>query len=162
MDLTKSASLEVAKRRRAIADLSASGALKRHSLREIATALEQRGIVNPRTSKAWSHNTVRDDIEWLEAQWRTAAVREVSEHKAEILARYEHLYRLAISDDNPAEARHVLKGMRELLGTDAPQVIMFEQVEAKMIQALNTLDEEFADEPVVMARILGALLTCSC
>jgi len=141
-------------RRRAVAAMRR----RRLTVREIILALAQAGHVNPRTGKPWSLGVISNDIQHLQAEARAEAIKDVSEHKAEILADYEELLRIAWREKDHAEVRRILKDVRELLGTDAPQVIVFEQVQERMLEAVDAIEREFADDPALAERALRALM----
>lgn len=141
-------------RRRAVAALRR----RRLTMRQIVEALARNGQVNPRTKKPWSLAQINKDIAFLQDAARAEAVKDVSEHKAEILADYHELLRLAWAEKRYDDVRRVLKDMRELLGTDAPQVIVFEQVQERMLEAVDAIEREFADDPALAERALRALM----
>jgi hypothetical protein len=127
------------------------------SLSEISALLKKNGFFNPVSGRAWSRDVVRRDVRWLEAEYRRDSVRDLSDHKAEFLGRYRELFRKAVRADNLPEARLLLGDMRKLLGADAPEVFVFEQLESRMLEALEGLREEFGGEKEVWSRILGVL-----
>lgn len=157
MPLNQSDSLVAEDRRREVAVLRR----RRLTLKQIAAALAKTGRVNPRTGKPWSHVTIKNDVDYLTEVARAEAVRDVSEHKAEILADYHELLRLAWLEKRYEDVRKVLKDVRDLLGTDAPQVIIFEQVQERMTEALAALETEFADDPTTLSRAVNALMGAS-
>lgn len=114
--------------------------------------------MNPKTKRPWGLATIQADLDHLTEQARTAALRDISEHKAEVLDDYQELLRLAWVEKRYEDARRVLKDMRELLGTDAPKVIIFEQMQQRMMEAVENLEREFGDEPAVLDRALMALM----
>jgi hypothetical protein len=131
---------------------------RRLTMRQIVAALEKAGRINPITNEPWSLATIKRDLDTLTAAARSEALKDVSEHKAEILADYDELMRLAWQEKRYEDIRKVLKDVRDLLGTDAPQVIVFEQVARRMDEAITALEREFADDPVLLDRALGALV----
>lgn len=154
MALNTSDNLILEDRRREVAALRR----RRLTLRQIVAALERAGRVNPRTKKPWSLATIKGDLDALHDQARAEALRDISEHKAEILADYDELMRLAWAEKRYEDVRKLLRDVRELLGTDAPQVIVFEQVAERMNEALLALEREFRDDPVALDRALRALM----
>lgn len=127
-------------------------------MRQIVDALAKSGNVNPRTKKPWSLGVIKKDIDALKEAARAEAIKDVSEHKAEILADYDELLRLAWREKRYEDVRKLLKDVRELLGTDAPQVIVFEQVQQVMTDAVEALEREFSDDPALLTRALDALM----
>lgn len=131
---------------------------QRLSMRRIVARLEEEGHLNPTTGSPWSIATIHRDIEMLQDAARAEAMKDITEHKAEILAEYQELISLAWSEKRYDDVRLNLKEVRALLGTDSPQVIVFEQVHARMVEALTALEAEFADEPAVLERAVNALV----
>lgn len=164
----------VAHRRRALVDLIETGQAHRMSVRELAQLLGTAGVVNPTTRKAYSHNTIAKDLQWLEQAWRAESVREITEHKSEHLQLLRGLYRRAMSPPRPPSepgeprapapppdveaARRILKDIAELLGLNAPQVLVFEQVERAMADALTRLESAFSGDEATLERVYQALL----
>lgn len=149
-----SRALIIEDRRREVAALRR----RRLTMRQIVAALHTAGRVNPANGRPWSLYTVKTDLDALEQAARTEALKDTSEHKAEILADYQELLRLAWSERRYEDARRILKDTRELLGTDAPQVIVFEQVAQRMQAALIALEKEFVDDPATLNRAHRALM----
>ena len=131
---------------------------RRLTMRQIVRALETSGRVNPATGKAWDVATIKRDLDAIRAENKAEAIKEVSEHKTEILADYHELVRLAWQEKRYEDVRKVLKDMRELLGTDAPQVIIYEQMTQRMEEALNRLEVMFRNEPDTLERAYAALM----
>jgi hypothetical protein len=133
---------------------------QRLSHRAIARALERAGQVNPKTGKAWSDVTVMTDLAFIKEQNRLESLKETAEHKAEILADYQEILRRCWSTSPPnlELALKTLAHMRELLGTDAPQVVVWEQMQERMTEALHNLEREFANEPELLHRAVNALV----
>lgn len=150
----QSNSLIVEDRRREVAILRR----RRLTLRQIVQALDAAGRRNPRTNAPWGLTVIHGDIKALEEQARADAMRETIEHKAENLASLKELERIAWEERRYEDVRKVLKDQRDLLGLDAPQVIIHEQVTAQMMQALDALEDEFRDEPGIYERITQALM----
>lgn len=145
----------IEERRMYVAKLRRQGRL---SYRQIAKYLEKEGKLNPHTQKAWSYVTIKKDLDTLKEQARAEAMQETVEHKAEILADYHELLNVAWQGKQFVEARNVLREMRALLGTDAPQVAVFEQMVKQMDSALDALEEEFKNEPDILQRAFSALM----
>lgn len=146
----------IEERRRNVATLRRTGM----SYRQIARAFEQakRPFLNPRTGKPWDHTTIKADLDFIRKQNRAESLKKTAEHKAEILAGYQELLHLAWREGRYEDVRKVLKDMRDLLGTDAPQVIVFEEMAKRMDEALSVLEREFANEPEILQRVLTALV----
>lgn len=141
-------------RRREVATLRR----RRLSIRQIVAALEAAGRVNPRTGRPWNVATIKADLDYLQEAARAEALREISEHKAEILADYHELMRLAWAERRYEDVRRILKDVRDLLGTDAPQVVLYEQVAQHMHDAISRLEAAFRDDPTALDRALAALM----
>lgn len=149
-----SKNLIVYERRRRVAHLRR----QRYSMRQIAEKLHEEGITHPFTGKPYSLRTVFGDIHWLQDTARDEAIKDISEHRTEILADYQELLSCAWRDHRYEDVRKVLKDIRELLGTDAPQVIVFEQIAQRMHEAVNALEQEFESEPGILNRAIDALM----
>jgi len=154
MPRNSSDALVIEQRRAEIAHLRR----RRLTVRQIAQALEDSHFLNPRTAKPWGVATVQRDLDHLHAAARAESLRDISDHRAEILSDYHALLDRHWAVGNYDEVRRVLKDVRDMLGTDAPQVIVYEQMEARMSAALDALEQEFADDPATRERALRALL----
>ncbi len=131
---------------------------RRLSYRQIARALEKAGRVNEQTGEAWSYYTIKNDLDALKELAKAESLKQTSEHKAEALEDYQELLRVHWNKADHEGVRKVWKDIRDLLGTDAPQVIVFEQVQKQMDAALDALEREFAHEPALLERTLNALM----
>lgn len=134
---------------------------RRLTIRQIVEVLANGGRKNPRTGKPWDIATIHRDLEAIKEAMRAEAVKDASEHKAEILADYQELIRLAWVEKRYDDVRLVLRDVRALLGTDSPQVIIFEQVQARMVEALSALEMEFSDDAATLERAINALVGAS-
>lgn len=124
----------------------------------IVEAMADDGFINPRTGKPWTRQAIYADAQFLREQARDAAMRDISEHRAELLDHLSELLHLAWKEQRYDDARKVIKDMREMLGTDAPQVIVFEQMQQRMTEAVASLERAFADDPATLQRALDALM----
>jgi hypothetical protein len=105
-------------RRRQVANLRLRGATQR----EIVEALEEQENINPSTGKAWSLGIINSDIKALDKEWKEAALRDVSEHKAQVLAELREVRRVAWGKDKE-DLSIILRSLKqesELLGLDEP------------------------------------------
>lgn len=134
--------------------------LRKHrlTLRQIVASLARLGFTNPQTGKPWSLKVVNDDVNFLTEQARAEAVRNIAEHKAEILGDYQELLRLAWVEQRYEDARLLLGDIRKLLGVDSPTVIIFQEVQARMLEGIQRLELAFADQPEVLERAIQALV----
>lgn len=154
MALNGSHALIVDDRRREVAALRR----RRLTVRQIVEALARANRTNPRTGRPWSLGIVQSDLQHLHDDARARALADISSHRADILADYDELLRLAWQDRRYEDARKVLADMRRLLGTDAPQVIVYEQLQERMVAAVDALEREFADDAATRERALRALM----
>lgn len=158
-------SLHVARRRRAIADLLLTGQalttreIARHLAepRKLPDGTVEPGIVNPRTDQPYGHVTIARDIQWLKEEWRRDSIRELHEHKAELLARLKHLYRHAIRENDLREARHILSSITDLLNLDDPGLTVHAQLERLLDEALGRLEVQFGHNPSLLDLIMATL-----
>ncbi len=134
---------------------------RRYTVRQIVRALEKANRLNPKTEKPWDVATIQRDIQTLRAEAHREALKDTSEHKAEILADYQELIRLGWVEKRYEDVRKVLKDMRELLGTDAPQVVVYEQLNNEYDAALGRLEREFGHDPALLGRIYDTLTDAS-
>lgn len=153
-NVNTSRALIIEDRRRNVAALRR----RRLTMRQIVKALADAGHTNPYTGKPWGLTVIKSDIDHIIQEAKAEAIRDISEHRAEILADYHELLRLAWADRRYEDARKVLRDIREMLGTDAPQVIVFEQMQQQMEHALTALEMEFMHEPATLERALTALM----
>jgi DNA-binding transcriptional MerR regulator len=146
----------ITQRRRKVSSLRRAGL----SVREIAQKLADQEIpeVNPKTGSPWSFKLIASDIKALDTEARQLTIRDTLEHRCEIYAQYQDLLRLAwerLDFDTIAKA---LKALREMLGTDAPTVIVIEQLQQKMLEGIARLEKEFEHELDICERAINALV----
>lgn len=111
MRLAKTENIE--RRRERVAALR----LRNLSVREIAAALQQYGIVNPATGAAFSHTTIESDLKVLEARWRESSKIITEEHRARQLAEIAAVKRAAWASGDLELALKALDREIRLLGT---------------------------------------------
>lgn len=119
--------------------------------------LYQVGIRQP-GGEPWPLEVIQADIEYNELSTKQKAMQDLSDHRAEIYGHYQELLRVAWRDQRYAEVRKTLTELRRMLGTDAPQVIAWEQINARLDDALISLEREFAGDDRVLGRIYAALM----
>lgn len=142
-------------RRRELARMLNQGLLLNVPVRELPALLEGRGFINPHTGERWHFWTCWSDLKWIREQMVADSVREATDHKADILASLRELFSQASVVADRKEARLLLNDIAKLLGANAPEVFVFESVQARMLEALGALREEFGDEPEVWRRVVG-------
>lgn len=103
-------------RRRQVAYLRLRGATQR----EIESGLAAQGIINPDTRQPWSLGTINSDIKAMEREWKEAAQKDISEHKARMLAELEETKRAAWAGKDLSIVLRALKQEAELFGLDEP------------------------------------------
>lgn len=116
MPLNTAAAAVISHRRRLVAQLR----LREFAQDEIVAALEQQGIVNPKTGKPWSKGIINADCQALEAAWHEQAVKTTAEMKIEMFARLREVARAAWGKNDLRSVLQALKQQAELLGLDAP------------------------------------------
>jgi hypothetical protein len=65
------------------------------SIRKIIAALAKAKCVNPDTGKPWSVRAIHEDLVHLTARWKSEALRDITQAKADELARLDELEREA-------------------------------------------------------------------
>jgi len=65
------------------------------SIRQTIAALAKDGCVNPDSKKPWSVRAVQEDLEHLSARWKAEALRDITQAKADELAKLDELEREA-------------------------------------------------------------------
>ena len=73
----------------------ASYKVRGFSIRQTVSALAKDKCVNPDTGKPWSQQAVVDDLAALTAAWQASAIRDITQAKAEELAKLDELEREA-------------------------------------------------------------------
>ncbi|MFA6300294.1 MAG: hypothetical protein WC642_14085 [Nocardioides sp.] len=129
-------------RKRKVASLRLRG----FSLREIVKALEQGGVVNPETQKAWSQHQVYEDMLALKAEWQADAKRDYAEHMSEQLAEAREVDRAAWATKDLALVLKAMERMAKLLGLDAPD---------KLNVKTDVVESTAAGVAALAARALG-------
>ena len=76
-------------------------------------------MINPDTGKPFGLGTINRDVQALRAEYKAKRSRSRDEWIEKLLLDYEDLYLDARKHGDRAEARHVLKSLREVLGVDA-------------------------------------------
>jgi len=103
---------------------------RRLSLREMAQVLEVQGIVNEK-GKAFSHQTIKKDLDILNEQFLEESNKEVAKHKARLLHELEEIKRIAYkgsTDGNVTEKKlrvvlDAIKEQNKVLGLHAPEKV---------------------------------------
>ncbi len=159
--------IAVGHRRRLVARLLARRGLERLGLRGISAALadtnlpEDERSVSP-NGEPWSVPTLSRDVAHVRQMWREEAAGSVTEFRAKQLAVLDELLGTALCHPTElgwaSEARKVITAQIALLGTDTDQTRVFAHVELQMNLALNRLEAEFAREPVLLKRVISALI----
>jgi len=101
---------------------------RRLSLREMAQVLEAQGIVNER-GKAFSHQTIKKDLDLLNVQFQQEAGKEIATHKARLLHELEEIKRIAykgsaegnISEKKLRVVLDAIKEQNKVLGLHAAE-----------------------------------------
>jgi DNA-binding transcriptional MerR regulator len=144
----------VGQRRRKVSRLRREGL----STREISAQLATEDELNPKTQKPWSYKVIADDIKAMKEEASRLTLQETLEHRAEIHSHYQDLLRVAWEEGDLDTITKALKGLRGMLGTDAPQVIAFEQLQRLMLEAFERLEAAFKGEPETLERVKQALV----
>jgi hypothetical protein len=90
------------------------------SLRQIASALQKQGIVNPQTNEPYSYETIRKDIKQLRAEWARRTAQTTDEWIAEEIASLDELERAAWARLEFGTVLGCKKQRAALLGINAP------------------------------------------
>lgn len=150
--------LGAVQRRREIARiLLEKGGPTRITTAEIQMMLYKRGY-RTNEGKAFTRTLIHKDIRLLERMWKAEATKDIAEHKSMTLEKYHLLWEASMKENDLTEARRVLNDMRAMMGMDAPEVKVYEQVSHVMDQAYERLYEEFGDDSDTWKRILHALM----
>jgi hypothetical protein len=110
----------IARRREAVAKLHWRGV---PSARRIAEVLAKSGLVNDKTGKPFSEDTVLLDIHWVVERDRREAAAEIAQHKGRILGELKEAARAAAAGEKGPRLRDWLRALEQqakLLGADAP------------------------------------------
>lgn len=111
-------------RRREVASLRLRGL----SIAEIASKLaEKPEFCNPRTGKPYSTVTIHNDLVALRDEWRAESLRDIAIHKAIQLAEIREARREAWKRSDLNMVSKFLQQEINLLGTDAPIRIAWEE-----------------------------------
>lgn len=113
MPLNTSQDAIIDNRRRLVASLRLRGATQR----EIVNQLDLNGQRNPKTGKPWSLGIVNSDLQALEAQWKSEAAKDISDHKARQLAELGEVKRAGWGVKDLSSVLRAIKQEAEILGT---------------------------------------------
>ena len=117
----------IIKRRREVAYWRLRGL----TLSEIADKIaKNKNLLNPRTGKPYSSVTIHNDIVALNEEWRAESLRDIAAYKSEQLAGIREARRKAWKDGSLTMIAKFLQMEIDLLGTDAPIKITWQE-EAK-------------------------------
>jgi hypothetical protein len=75
---------------------------------------------NPKTAAPWSIGVINKDLQAIHSQWKAAAVADIAEHKARVLAELAEVKRAAWTDKDLANLLRALKQEADLLGLNEP------------------------------------------
>lgn len=89
------------------------------SVREITARLDRQSVINPNSGKAYTYQTVQNDIQYLRQQWRERTARDVDEWRAEQIAELHEHRKAAWGEKNLSEVRLGLVQEAKLMGTEA-------------------------------------------
>lgn len=124
MALSKAKQDAAIERRRKVAELRLRGL----SEAEIASKLAQNSeLHNPQTGKPYSRVTVHNDLVALRDEWRAESLRDIAIHKAIQLAEIREARREAWKKSDLNMVSKFLQQEINLLGTDAPIRITWEE-----------------------------------
>ena len=151
--------LETERRRALVAQLLVRGG-NHLSLRDLAQRLadsdgDERSV--NRKGQPWHHTTIFQDVQLVRQGWLEHATSSIADHKHRFLAMYEELLSLHWERGELEDVRAVLKDMRNLLGTDAPQVIVYEQMQLRMTEAANRLRARYGHNPALLKELFATL-----
>ena len=116
MPLNRSKTAVIEHRRRIVASLRLRG----YTVREIQAALPKQDIINEKDGKDWAIGTIASDMKANEAAWKEAALIDVVQHKANVLAEVREARRAAWRADRIGLVLKALDDERKLFGLDAP------------------------------------------
>lgn len=123
---------------KALRQLAVAGELARgKSVREIRTALEGLGNVNPNTGQAWSLGIIQRDCEELQAEWRAAAAADIAEVKGRQWAEIQEAKRMAWRLADVNQVRQLIKLEMELLGTEAQKRVLVQSWQDEVVELLR-------------------------
>lgn len=114
---TKRAIMEA--RRRRVAALKLRGLTVREIQAELADPAK--GMVNPKTGKAYSLSTIGADLVILQKRWREASAKDIAKHKARELAELGEHRKSAWAQRELGEIRLGIALEMKLLGTAEPE-----------------------------------------
>jgi DNA-binding transcriptional MerR regulator len=144
----------VGQRRRKVSRLRREGL----STREISARLADEDELNPKTEKPWSYKVIADDIKAMNQEARTLTLQETLGHRAELYTNYQDLLRVAWGRADLDTITKALKGLRALLGTDAPQMILLEQLQHKMLEAIERVERALRHDPETLELVIKAIV----
>jgi len=90
------------------------------SLRQIAIALREAGMVNPDTGNAYDAGTIKADVDALKREWRKNANIATEQHIARQLAELQEVKRIGFAKSNLQAVLRAIEDEMKLLGTPQP------------------------------------------
>lgn len=97
------------------------------TVRETTELLANNGLVNPKTGKPWSRETIHRDMQHLREEWKENAAAAIEEHRAEVLHTLRYIRRKALTGKTDLQtALKAVKQESDLLGLDEAKKILLE------------------------------------
>lgn len=121
--------------------------LRQMSMREIAAALVEKGIVNPETNKAYDVATIKRDIDAIDLAFKDSANIQTSEHATRQFAEIQEIKRAAWVANDPELALKALDREMKLLGTmKQPETININiTMVNQLVQLVESRGERFEE-----------------
>ncbi|MEN6586117.1 MAG: hypothetical protein ABFE02_08770 [Sulfuricella sp.] len=125
------------------------------SIRQTIAALAKAKCVSPDTKKPWSVGVIKADLDHLTARWQSEALRDISQAKAEELAKLDELEREAWAAWHRGIGRKQIRTTKTKRGTDATQG------DAPTVPGLDETETSIRTESLNGdPRYLGIVLDC--
>lgn len=140
----------IAMRRARVAQLK----LRALSSREIALALARGDvngngrIINPKTGNPYTHDTILEDLKFLQAEWKEQRIDNTDTHIDRQFMELQEIKRAQWSVNEPEGVRKALRDEMDLLGTKAAQKFEFEfKFDVEIVMLLAEAIEKRGENP---------------
>ena len=110
---------------------------------DIVSFLAEQGVVNPVTEEPWSITTINNDLRDIEERWKEEMLRDVSDHRARVLAEINEAKQAAWKS---GKLSLVLRAIDQEVGLLGLNELERMGVEIALTNLLKSLPKEFADE----------------
>jgi hypothetical protein len=133
------------------------------SIREIQSLLANEGELNPETGKPWNHQTIANDLNYMNETAKEIAKTNIMNYRNAVHEQYIELWelekqRITNPNHNIEPLLKVLKSIRELHGMDEAKTIIIDQVQSELVQAIDRIQLKYGGNPELCNEIISTIV----